>query len=82
MREPQRQLEAPGFPEFITAMAVTMSLVALSIDAMLPAHGLIGEAFGVADANDTQYMVYALFLGLAFGQLLFGPRRSRRACRS
>lgn len=54
-------------------MAVTMSLVALAIDTMLPAHGLIGEAYGVANANDTQYMVYALFLGLAFGQLLFGP---------
>ncbi len=73
MTELERQRKAPGFPEFIAAMAVTMSLVALAIDTMLPAHGLIGEAFGVADANDTQYMVYALFLGLAFGQLLFGP---------
>ena len=63
----------PAFPEFIAAMALTMSLVALAIDTMLPAHGLIGEAYGVADANDTQYMVYVLFLGLAFGQLLFGP---------
>ncbi|MEO1118942.1 MAG: multidrug effflux MFS transporter [Pseudomonadota bacterium] len=68
-----RTLAQPAFPEFITAMALTMSLVALAIDTMLPAHGLIGEAFAVADVNDTQYMVYMLFLGLAFGQLLFGP---------
>ena len=64
---------APAFAEFITAMAATMSLVALAIDTMLPAHGLIGEAYALTDINDTQYMVYMLFLGLAFGQVLFGP---------
>ena len=68
-----RTLAQPAFPEFITAMALTMSLVALAIDTMLPAHGRIGEACAVADVNDTQYMVYMLFLGLAFGQLLVGP---------
>lgn len=54
-------------------MALTMSLVALAIDTMLPAHGLIGEEMGVQNINDTQFMVYMLFIGLGFGQLLFGP---------
>ncbi|MEM7610573.1 MAG: multidrug effflux MFS transporter [Pseudomonadota bacterium] len=63
----------PGFAEFITMMAMTMSLVALAIDAMLPAHGLIGAEFAVANSNDTQYIVYMVFMGLAVGQLCFGP---------
>ncbi|MEM8546806.1 MAG: multidrug effflux MFS transporter [Pseudomonadota bacterium] len=63
----------PGNAEFLAMMALTMSLVALAIDAMLPAHGVIGAEFDVARANDTQYIVYTLFVGLGFGQILFGP---------
>lgn len=66
-------LRQPAFAEFITMMALSMSLVALAIDAMLPAHGLIGTAFAVENVNDTQYMVYMLFIGLAIGQFFFGP---------
>lgn len=54
-------------------MALTMSLVALAIDAMLPAHGVIGVELGVDDVNDTQYIVYTIFAGLGLGQFLFGP---------
>lgn len=54
-------------------MALTMSIVALAIDAMLPAHGDIGREFAVADVNDTQYVVYTIFVGLGLGQFLFGP---------
>ena len=63
----------PAFAEFIIMMALTMSLVALSIDTMLPAHGIIGVEFALGNINDTQFMVYMLFIGLGFGQLLFGP---------
>ena len=50
-----------------------MSLVALSIDAMLPALPAIGRDLGAAQRNDAQLIVTALFLGLGFGQLLYGP---------
>ncbi len=54
-------------------MAMLMSLVALSIDAMLPALGEIGRDLGVARDNDVQLVVSLLFLGIAVGQLAYGP---------
>ncbi len=50
-----------------------MSLVAMAIDAMLPALGAIGVDLGVVNENDTQLVVSAIFLGLAVAQLVFGP---------
>ena len=67
------QQRALPFGEFITLMAVMMSLVALSIDAVLPALESIGSSFGVTNANDNQLLIGSLFIGLAFGQLFFGP---------
>lgn len=54
-------------------MALTMALVALTIDAMLPALDVIGEELGASNRNDAQYIVYSVFVGLGFGQLVFGP---------
>ena len=59
--------------EFICLMAVLMSLVALSIDAILPALGQIGAALGVQNPNDSQKIISIFFLGMALGQLLYGP---------
>ena len=59
--------------EFIARAALLISLVALAIDVMLPALSMIGSDFGVTRANDNQLIITALFLGLAFGQLLYGP---------
>ncbi|MBT8260062.1 MAG: MFS transporter, partial [Bacteroidia bacterium] len=59
--------------EFIALMATLMSIVALSIDALLPALPEIGNALGVVNINDNQKMITMIFLGLGFGQLLFGP---------
>ena len=69
---------APGRPmlgagEFVPLVALLMALVALSIDAMLPALPAIGSDLGAAQRNDVQLVVTALFLGLGIGQLLFGP---------
>ncbi|WP_261841912.1 multidrug effflux MFS transporter [Aliamphritea ceti] len=61
------------FAEFVTLMAMMMSLVALAIDAMLPALALMGDALQVADINDVQLVVSVLFLGMAVGQLCYGP---------
>jgi DHA1 family bicyclomycin/chloramphenicol resistance-like MFS transporter len=63
----------PGLGEFIALMAFTMSLVALSIDAMLPAFPGMAQDLQVESANDIQLVVSFLFIGLAIGQLFYGP---------
>jgi len=50
-----------------------MSLMALSIDAMLPALPQIGDELGVANPNDRQLVISIIFLGSALGQIFFGP---------
>ena len=59
--------------EFIGLIALLISMVALTIDTMLPALPAIGSSLGVADANDTQFVVSLFFLGFAIGQLVYGP---------
>jgi len=64
----------PSFEfEFVALMASLMSIVALSIDALLPALPEIGNALGVTDTNNNQMLVTMIFLGLGLGQLIFGP---------
>ncbi len=63
--------------EFIALIALLMSLDALSTDAMLPALSAIGRELGAARANDAQFVVTSLFLGLGVGQILFGPLSDR-----
>lgn len=62
-----------GMPEFVTMLATMISILALSIDAMLPALGQIGADLGVTDVNDTQLIVSGMFLGFAAGQIAAGP---------
>jgi DHA1 family bicyclomycin/chloramphenicol resistance-like MFS transporter len=69
----ERELRQPGKTEFVAGMALMISLVALSIDAMLPALPAIGVELGVAEANDAQLVVSMLFLGLAASMMIFGP---------
>ena len=60
------QDQAPsGSGEFVARIALMISLVALSIDAMLPALPAIGADLGVRHANDAQLVISALFLVLA-----------------
>lgn len=59
--------------EFIILMAMLMSMVALAIDAILPAFTSIGASYDVTDISELQWLIGALFLGLALGQLFFGP---------
>ncbi len=59
--------------EFIALMALMVSIVAVSTDAMLPALTQIGQDLGVTQANNNQLVVTSFFLGLAVGQLFFGP---------
>lgn len=63
----------PGEGELVALIALTISLVALAIDAMLPALPAIGLDLQVARANDTQLVITAMFGGFAAGQMLYGP---------
>ena len=54
-------------------MALMTSFIALSIDIMLPALAVIGDDLGAVRDNDRQLIVGVLFLGMAIGQLFFGP---------
>jgi DHA1 family bicyclomycin/chloramphenicol resistance-like MFS transporter len=62
----------PNF-EFIALMASLMSIVALAIDALLPAIAKIGISINSLDATDNQLLITMIFLGLGVGQLFFGP---------
>lgn len=63
----------PSFVEFVIIVSLIMSLTALSIDAMLPALPQIGSDLNVQNTNDRQLVVSLFFLGMAVGQLFFGP---------
>jgi DHA1 family bicyclomycin/chloramphenicol resistance-like MFS transporter len=63
----------PKFFEFVVLMATIISMVALSIDAMLPALPDIASDLGVTNINDSQYVISILFAGMAIGQMIFGP---------
>jgi len=60
-------------PEFVALMALVFSVVALAIDAMLPALAEIGQELGAAHANDAQMIISIFVLGIVFGQAFFGP---------
>ncbi len=62
-----------GIAEFISLTAMMMSLVALSIDTMLPALPEIGRDLGAIDNNRSQLIISLFFFGMASGQLLYGP---------
>jgi DHA1 family bicyclomycin/chloramphenicol resistance-like MFS transporter len=63
----------PTLAEFVIIVSLMMSLLALSIDAMLPALPELGADLQIQDANSRQLVVSTIFLGLAAGQILFGP---------
>ena len=62
-----------GLVEFVTLMALMTSLVALSIDAVLPALSQIGADLNITEARQTHLIVSLFFIGMACGQLYYGP---------
>jgi DHA1 family bicyclomycin/chloramphenicol resistance-like MFS transporter len=59
--------------EFIALVALTFSLIAMSIDSMLPALGDIAADLAARDPNDRQLVLTAFFAGLTVGQFIYGP---------
>ncbi|WP_100255756.1 multidrug effflux MFS transporter [Reinekea forsetii] len=68
-----RTKASPPLAEFIALVGLISSLVALSIDAMLPALPQIASDLGVQDMRQTQWVITSLIFGMSFGQLFFGP---------
>ncbi|HYP97463.1 MAG TPA: multidrug effflux MFS transporter [Polyangiaceae bacterium] len=59
--------------EFVALVALTTSLVAMSIDTMLPALGTMASELGATHANDRQLILSVFFGGMSLGQLIYGP---------
>tara|TARA_R110000803_G_scaffold74012_4_gene138015 strand:- start:537 stop:1781 length:1245 start_codon:yes stop_codon:yes gene_type:complete len=63
----------PGFAEFVCLMAITIGLVALSIDNLLPAFGPIADDFGIEDGNRMQLLIYVFMIAFGLMQIVYGP---------
>ena len=62
-----------GLFEFVTLMALMTSLVALSIDSVLPALSQIGADLNITDPRQSHLIISLFFIGMALGQLYYGP---------
>ncbi len=68
----------PSRAEFTGMMSMAMAATALGIDMMLPAFGDVRAAFGLdAESTAVAGIVTAYFLGLALGQIVWGPVADR-----
>jgi DHA1 family bicyclomycin/chloramphenicol resistance-like MFS transporter len=63
--------------EFVALIAALMAVDALAIDIMLPALPNMGDALGVANANDRSLVLTSFLLGFGLPQLVFGPLSDR-----
>ncbi|MEW5250343.1 multidrug effflux MFS transporter [Microbulbifer discodermiae] len=59
--------------EFVSLVAIMVSMGALSIDAVLPAMPKMAATFGLSEGNAAQLIVGVMFLGMTIGQLIYGP---------
>ncbi|HLU30641.1 MAG TPA: MFS transporter, partial [Acidimicrobiia bacterium] len=67
-----------GRVEFTALLAMSMALPALGIDMILPAFGSMRSEFGlVPDSTALAGVVTAFMLGLAVGQIFYGPLADR-----
>ena len=75
MRPPKAAV--PSRNELVLLLAGLMALNALAIDIVLPAFGMLDEAFGLAHENQRQQIVIVYVLGLGLSQLFWGPLLDR-----
>jgi DHA1 family bicyclomycin/chloramphenicol resistance-like MFS transporter len=66
-----------SFRAFVGMMAALMATNALAIDSMLPALPQIGEALGIAQPNDRQWILTAYLLGFGVAQIVYGTLSDR-----
>jgi DHA1 family bicyclomycin/chloramphenicol resistance-like MFS transporter len=63
----------PGLVEFVALVALMMGITAYAVDNVLPAFPVIAQAYGVADPNDLQLLVYVYMAGFGLLHLVYGP---------
>ena len=64
--------KSPIRPEFLLLMAALQCLMALYVDAMLPALHEIGSDLNALENNRYQFVITSVMLGLAIGQFFYG----------
>ncbi len=67
----------PGQTEFVLLVSCVMMIVAFAIDSMLPALPAIGNALGVGNENDRQFVISAFLGGFGVAQLFVGTLSDR-----
>jgi DHA1 family bicyclomycin/chloramphenicol resistance-like MFS transporter len=73
-----RRRAEPGSKEFLAMVALCMAMAAMSIDLLLPAFPDMRAAFGLdPGATAISGVITAFFVGLGFGQLVYGPLSDR-----
>ena len=72
---PDEQARAEGRAPlpFLLFLALMTSVIAMTIDAILPALDGISDDLGFDDPTDRQLIVLAVFAGIGLGQPVFGP---------
>jgi len=70
MLKPEQQT---GRAEFIVLAALLMSVVAMSVDVMLPGLGALAADLDIQSGNQRQWVITMMFIGFTIGQLIFGP---------
>ncbi len=67
----------PGRIEFVAMMSLLMGLIAIGIDLMLPALSDVAADVGQQTSADVASIVTTYFVGLALGQMVWGPLADR-----
>ncbi len=58
---------------FVIFLALMTSVIAMTIDAVLPALDAIWDELGFEGQNDRQLIVMLVFVGMGTGQIVYGP---------
>ena len=73
MPTPTERAEGRASPSFLIFLALMTSVVAMTIDAVLPALDAISDELRFADANERQLIVMLVFVGMGASQVVYGP---------
>jgi len=70
---PIERAEGRASPAFLIFLALMTSVIAMTIDAVLPALDAISDELGFAGANDRHLIIMLVFVGMGASQVVYGP---------
>ncbi len=70
---PAERAEGRARPSFLVFLALMTSVIAMTIDAVMPALDAIDAELGFGHANDRQLVIIVVFAGMGLSQIVFGP---------